>query len=322
MKRARSGSDSAGVLARVCAALERDPAGMHQLEKPCPVLDTALPAALAETYRSFDGAELYQGMLIIRPSRELELEDGRYAVGEVGGDDLFVDPADGSVWRLEKDSGDLLPEGSAFDRWLWGAVEAEGQMYDEDGEYLDDLFDDSGELTPETAVRRERSILERDRSAVAPRWRLARALGRLGRVEDARRVLEEAVELAPTFAWGWFDLARSSERAGQLDGAIDEAREAADVAADAEPRLAGFFAAHAARLAGRVGDEGAREVAARRALALDPELLPRLVSGARERVESSDEKGARELLELVLAIEPDHIEARELLGVFATRQER
>jgi len=322
VKHARSGSDCADVLARVREVLDRAPDGMHALADPRAVLDAELPAALAETYRRFDGADLYQGMLTIRPSHEVEKRDGRYAVGEESGDEIFVDAADGSVWRLEKDSGDLVPEGSSFDRWLLGAIEAEGLMYDEDGEYRDDLFDDSGELAPETAARRERRILDSDRRAPGPRWRLARALTRLERFEDARRELEEAVALAPGFAWPWFDLARLSERAGEPAGAMDEAREAGEVAAASDPLLAGFFLAHAARLAARAGDEGKRIELAQRALALDSDLARRHVAGARERVDAGDEAGARQLVELALAVEPDDGDARELLGFFDIDTER
>ena len=92
------------------------------------------------------------------------------------------------------------------------------------------------------------SVPRRGGRAPAPRWLLARSLSRAGDTDHARTELEEVVAAAPAFGWAWLDLARLSERSGELDGAIDEAIAAAE--ADPAHEQTAFFWAHAARLAG------------------------------------------------------------------------
>src|SRR5690606_33508942 len=127
-----------------------------------------------------------------RLGREGESAEGRRHVGEIAGDELFVDES-GRVWRLEEDTGEWLAEGSSFDRWLLGACEAEAMLYDEDGEFRDDVFDESGDVLPPVSEAMQRRVLKRDRGAVAPRWRLARALAQQGKLADARDELERVV---------------------------------------------------------------------------------------------------------------------------------
>jgi tetratricopeptide (TPR) repeat protein len=290
--------------------LSRYPDGLHRLGEPAYILDTALPGPLSAVYQELDGGELFHGSLALVPSAEIERTDDGLRIGEVDGDDLYVDPNSGAVRRLEKDSGELVPEGSRFDRWLLGWVDAQEVLVDDEGEYRDDLFDEGGELEDEPACRFERKILKRDRSATGPRWRLARALARRGEVDDARRELEEVVASAPDFAWAWYDLARLGERAGDLAGAGDEMREAAATSRE----YAGFFWAHAARLARAAGDEAGRADAAGRAEAADPDLVRIHRDAALTCLAEADEEAAREHLELALALAPKDVVLLDMLG--------
>jgi tetratricopeptide (TPR) repeat protein len=295
---------------RLSAALDQYADGVHRLGEPAAALDADLPAGLRAVYQRFDGADLFQDGLVLHPVARWQRDGGRARVGELGGDALWVDLETGVLWRVEEDTGEWLVEGTCLDRWLWGWVEAEGLLYDREGEFRGDVIDAEGELTEATAIEHERRVLRRDRDAAAPRWRLARALARGGQVEAARRELEEVVSRHPRFGWAWYDLARLSESLGQLAGARDEALAAAD--ADPHYEHAGFFLGWAARLAALAGDEAARADLAARARRADPDLPRRQLEGACASAEAGDVAAARELVELVLALEPRDLAALDL----------
>src|SRR5258707_1331119 len=74
-----------------------------------------------------------------------------------------------------------------------------------------------------------------------------------GATIDARNELEQVVADDPAFAWAWLDLARVSEKLGEVGGAIDEARMAAEAAEGMQHAQAGYFWSQVARLAVRAG---------------------------------------------------------------------
>src|SRR5690606_37437306 len=204
-------------------------------------------------------------------------------IGEIGGDDLFVD-AEGRVWRLESDTGECLEEGSRLDRWLLGVVEAEAMLYDRDGEFVEEAFDEEGELLDAVSERMLRRVLKRDRDAPAPAWRLAQTLLRQDKLAQAREQLERLVARRPGFGWAWFDLSRISERLGDLASAFDEMQAAAE--ADPGYEHAAHFWAQAARLAAAMNDEARRSACASKALALDPDLVAVQRQGAEASLEA------------------------------------
>lgn len=285
--------------------------GVHQLEPPATVLDTELPPAVAAVYRELGGGTLFFEALMLEPPAELREQDGRWQVGAIEGDPVWVDAATGTVWRSEEASGEELEEGTSFERWLAGFVDAEATLYDSDGEYRDGVFDDAGELLPAAVIERERAALKRDRHAVAPRWRLARALARQGDPDRARGELERVVERAPGFAWAWYDLARLAEQVGDVDAAQGDMRAAAE--AGAAGGYAAFFWAHAARIAASAGDEARRADAAARAVAADPGIARAQVAGARDQLESGDTDAARELARTAAAVAPRDLDVLDLL---------
>lgn len=286
--------------------------GVHHLGPPAAREALAgLPDELASFLRSFDGAELFVDAVTIRPAAGLAREDGLLVFGDTAtGDRLALDER-GRVVRIEEDTGEALVEGSSFARWLEGLVVAEGVIYDREGEFREDVFEDDGEdLRPEAIEKRERKLLKVDPEAPAPSWRLAKALERRGKGREARALLEDVVEREPDFAWAWFDLGRLRLASGDAHGAEDAFARAAG-ARGAEEHAA-FFHAHAARAAARRGDDAARAVHAARALERDPNLVHGQKRAARTRLDEGAPADARELVELAQALAPRDLEVIDL----------
>ena len=149
-----------------------------------------------------------------------------------------------------------------------------------------------------------RAQLKRDAAAPGPRWRLAHALLEQGADRGRAQRARAGRRRRPGFAWAWLDLARVSERLGELGGAIDEARMAAEAAEGVQHPQAGYFwsqrrAPRRARARRRV----ARAEAATKASLLAPELSSaRRSKRARERLEAGDAASAKGLVELLRAV--------------------
>lgn len=288
--------------------------GVHRLGEPAPAAAVAgLPEELAAFLRSWNGADLFIDALTVHAAAAVT-RDGDLVVFGVtaGGDRLALDPG-GAVVRIEEDTGEALVEGTSFARWIEGYVVAEGVLYDREGDFREELFDESGEeLAPEVSERREKKALKVDPGAPAPTWRLARALARLGHEDKAAGLLRELTARAPRFGWAWFDLGRLERGAGHAAAA--EAAFAA--AAEAEPAYehAGYFAAHAARVAAERGDEAARARHAARALALDPELARAQRSAAASLLDEGQPADALEAAEIAAALTPRDLAVKDLVA--------
>jgi hypothetical protein len=213
------------------------------------------------------------------------------------------------VWRHDAELDEPLLDGTSLPRFLAGAIDAETLLFDTDGEFADDVFDEEGELLPTVELSRMRARVKRDPKASGPRWALARALAE-ARPEEARDLLEEVVGDEPGEAWAWLDLARISERLGELAGAIDEAAAAGDAAKGQATE--GFFLAHAARLAALAGDEARRADFATRARAVNPNLLDELVAGAGDNLAGGDATAAAALADLAKSIAPRDLSVLDL----------
>jgi len=297
--------------------LEAAPAGLHDVAPPAAQLPSGLPEALIDFYARCDGARLFLDSVELAPSAEA-LPRGEYWVfGSLEGEDLLID-ARGRIWRSDESLDDLVCEGTRLDRWFAGLVDALAVLYDDEGEFADGSFDEEGELVPAVGERQLRAMLKRDPGAPGPRWRLGHALLAQDGMTEGRAELEEVVANEPGFAWAWLDLARISERLGELPGAIDEARAAAEAAAG-HPQ-AGYFQAQLARLAGRAGDEVTRAAAARRAAELAPELKAAQLAGVRESLAAGDLASARGLIDLLRAVWPRDLEVLELAARVETTE--
>lgn len=297
---------------RFRAELARYAEGVHHLGEPAAsAVVRGLPAQLAAFLRSWNGAELFVDAVVVRPAAEVIKDGDLWIFGATANGDRLALDETGKVLRLEEDTGETLVEGTSFARWLEGYVVAESVIYDREGEFRDDIFDESGEeLLPEAAEKRERKALKVDAGAPAPAWRLAKALARLGLEEKAVRVLEELVTASP-FNWAWFDLAKLRRAAGDLEGAETAFASAAE--ADPTYEHAGYFAAHAARAALARGAEPARKTHAARALELDPELAAAQKQAAENLLDEGRTDEAREAAEIVKALRPSDLQAIELL---------
>jgi len=275
-------------------------------------LPVGLPEPLIELYAHCDGGRLFVETLEVVPSRDVTMHvPGKWRFATLDGEPIAIDHR-GKIWRSDSTVDDDVCDGTRLDRWLAGIVDATAMLYDRDGEFADDVFDADGDLLPAVLERQLRAQLKRDAAAPGPRWRLAHALHAEGATEDARNMLEQAVADDPAFAWAWLDLARISERLGDLSNAIDEARMAADTAEGILHPQAGYFWAQLARLAVRAGDDMQRAQAATKSSLLAPDLKRAQLDGARASLEAGDLPSARGLLELLRAVWPRDLEVLEL----------
>ncbi len=294
------------------ALIDEAPAGLHDVDPPAERLPPGLPEGLIELYARCDGARLFLDTIELVPSTEVAMTaPAKWRFGSVDGDAISIDHR-GRIWRFDGSLEDDVLDGTRLDRWLAGTVEATGLLYDRDGEFAEDAFGEDGEVAPRVRERQLRAQLRRDPAAPAPRWRLAQALLEQGAVEDARGELEQVVADDPAFAWAWLDLARISERIGELGGAVDEARMGAQTAEGTQHPQAGYFWAQLARLASRSGDELLRAEAATRTSLLSPDLKRAQLDGVRESIEAGDRASAKGLLELLRAVWPRDLEVLEL----------
>lgn len=295
---------------RFRAEVARYADGVHRLGDPArPAALKGLPAELASFLRSFDGADLFVDALTIRDAAHVAREGELVVFGETAtGDRLALDPG-GRVLRLEEDTGEALVEGTSFARWIEALVVADGVLYDREGDFREGLFDeDSDELTPAAAEKRERKALKLDPDAPAPAWRLARALERSGRAAEAEKLLRRAVAGDPDFGWAWFDLAKLARAAGRLEDAEAAFARAAECGGD----HAGFFAAHAARAAAERGDDAARARHAARAVELDPLVTQAQRRAAASRLEEGAREEAKEHVALAAAVAPRDLDVLAL----------
>jgi tetratricopeptide (TPR) repeat protein len=308
---AKKRADDVDPLDRIFAILEDAPPGLHDVDPPTHALPTGLPGSLIDLYARCDGARIFVETLDIAPSDAVTEENGRWQFATLDGDPVSVDRK-GKVWRRDETVEDDVCEGTRLDRWLAGQLDALDLVYDRDGEFNDDVFDEDGELLPIIREKQLRAQLKRDAAAPAPRWRLAQVLIEQDAIEDARNELEQVVADDPAFAWAWLDLARVSERIGELSGAIDEARMAAEAAEGIGHPQAGYLWSHVARLASRSGDEVTRAQAATKASLLAPDLKRAQIEGAYERIAAEDTSSAKGLVDLLRAVWPRDLEVLEL----------
>jgi tetratricopeptide (TPR) repeat protein len=312
MARRRKDEGGSG-LDRVFVLIDEAPPGLHDLEPPAEQLPVGLPEGLIELYARCDGGRLFLDAIELAPSADIIMATpAKWRFATVDGDAVSIDHR-GRIWRADASLDDDVLDGSRLDRWLAGIVEATSLLYDRDGEFAEDAFGEDGEIEPGLRERMLRTQLKRDPAAPAPRWRLAQSLLEQGASEDARAELEQVVSDDPAFAWAWLDLARISERVGELSGAIDEARMGAQTAEGTQHPQAGYFWAQLARLARLTGDELLRAEAATRTSLLAPDLKRAQLDGARDSLEAGDSASARGLLDILRSVWPRDLEVLALV---------
>ncbi|MBS1121703.1 MAG: Tetratricopeptide 4 [Deltaproteobacteria bacterium] len=312
MAKKRRGAPDGEGLERLFGLLDEAPPGLHDIEPAASALPSGLPPELIELYSHCDGLRLFiDATEVVRATEVTMATPGRWRFAETDGDAISIDQR-GRIWRLDPSLDDDICEGTRLDRWLGGVLDATAMLYDGDGEFADAVFDEDGEVLPEVRERQLRCQLKRDPAAPGPRWRLAQALLEQGAQDDARNELEQVVADDPAFAWAWLDLARISEKAGELANAVDETRMAAETAEAAQHSQAGYFWAQLARLGARTGDEILRAQAATKTSLVAPELKEAQLAGVRESLEAGDAASAKGLLELLRAVWPRDLQVLEL----------
>jgi hypothetical protein len=167
---AKKRGDELDPLDRVFAKLEDAPFGLHDVDPPADDLPAGLPASLIELYARCDGARIFVEALEILSATAVEEDSGRWRFADIDGESVTVDRK-GKIWRHDETVEDDVCDGTRIDRWLAGQLDALELIYDNDGEYNDDVFDEEGEILSIVREKQLRAQLKRDSGAPAPRSR-------------------------------------------------------------------------------------------------------------------------------------------------------
>lgn len=307
-------------LDRIEDRLRDAPEGLHDPGPP------ATPAALAASgldpdlallWATYDGLDLAGGecrllALADQPrataaaAEEGRIRPGDRVIGERERDLLVLcaDPhAEGADVVLVEEDGERLPFASSVDRMVLALLGEFAVLFDEGGEYQDDLFGDDGRLTVAAERRLLRRHLDLDPDAPLARFRLAQSLRRAGELRGAAAELKQLQRRAPEFLWGHHELGRVRLGEGRPRDAAAAFRRAAALAA--EPGLRAYCLAWAClSLRSSAADEPAAGELAAAALAAGPDLPASLEAAARDALEAEDLAAADEQLRLGLALAP------------------
>lgn len=313
-------------LDRIEDRLRDAPEGLHEPGEPADpevVEGSGLDPDVALLWATYDGLELGGGECRILPLAEQPAataaarEEGRLRPGDrvIGerGRDLYVlcaDPhAEGADVVLVEEDGERLPFASSVDRLVLALLGEFAVLYDEGGEFQEDLFGEDGELTPVAERRLLRRHLDLDPDAPLARFRLAQSLRRSGELRGAAAELKQLLRRAPEFAWGHHELGRvrlAEQRPAEAAGSFRRAAEAAG-----EPGLRGHFLAWACLALQSCPPEQApkftRPELAAAALAAAPGLPAAQEAAVRDALANDDLAAADEQLSLGLAVSPGHL---------------
>lgn len=279
-----------------------------------------LPPGAAMVWARADGLDLFGGEARILGLDEIAaateaaaagglLRAGDRVVGERGRDLLVLpdDPwAEGADVVCVDEEGERSPEASTLPHFVLGVLGEGTVLYDEHGEFRDAIFGEHGDLVPAAERRILRRRLDLDPDAPRPRLRLAQLLRGAGEHQAARAELQAVLKRAPEYGWADFELGRTLADLGDTAQAVRAFEKAAEHSED--EALKAYFLAWAARHA----EAAAREDLAARVLALRPDFVQHQARGARARLDRQDVGGARELVELGLAVAPHNLELLEL----------
>ncbi|MDX2021764.1 MAG: tetratricopeptide repeat protein [Deltaproteobacteria bacterium] len=286
------------------------PATANEVAETVRALGRKLPPQLEKFLRSWNGADLFQesvrlygldnefGSLIhantsARPQglAKTDLAIGDTAAGEL----LVLDDAE-RVIRLRGLSDEEGPAtwderwlaGSTLENWLAATVTYELPLYDSEGEFVMDAFEEDGlALVPTFALKLARKVVRKDPKAAELHHSLGVALRRNGHLDEACAAFAKASELDPTNAWAWFDLGRAYMEQEAWDLAAHGFEQAANHNGHDAAQAARFCAWRACALK-QAGNEAGRAAAAAEALRLSPGLQTDLQKAAAAAVAEDD----------------------------------
>ncbi len=320
---------------RIEDRLRDAPDGLHTFNPPADaeaLAASALPPPARLLWGTWDGLELAAGELRLWPLDELvasgeaahaegRLRPDDLAIGERGGDLLVLcgDPhAEGADVVLVEEDGERLPHSAGVDLLVLAMLGEVSVLYDEEGEFQEELFGPSGALTRSAERRLLRRHLDLDPDAPLARFKLAQSLRRAGELRAAAGELRQLLRRAPEFAWAHHEqgrvqlgmaapaeAARSFLRASAVTGdtgvqayflawaclAADEASKGPPEPASKDSRKPSQAPPNRAALAAQV-------------LALSPEFARAQEAALREALENGDRTRADEALRLGLAVMP------------------
>ncbi|MBK8237546.1 MAG: hypothetical protein IPK74_18540 [Deltaproteobacteria bacterium] len=327
----RADERAAALFDRIEDRLRDAPDGFHDARPPATadaLSDAALPDDERALWRRWDGIDFAAGEARLLPAREIAgataaaLAEGLIQAGDrvvaEHGRDLFVLPEDpwaegAGVVRVEE-AGDRSPESTSVAHLVLGWLGEFQVLYDEHGDFREDLFGEDGE--PTAAVQRKlcRRRLDFDPDAPNPRLRLAELLREAGEHVAAKAELVQVIKRAPEFAWPHHELGRTFAALGERERAVASFRRAAECTTSV-PQQA-FHLAWAAWQA----DDRQRAALAAEVTALRPEFALQQAGAVAELIERERFDAAAEQLAIGLAIGPGHLELLRLRGVLAQAQ--
>lgn len=300
---------------RTIGAMEGVHAPGHRAQAEA-LAQSGLPETARMLWAYWDGYEIVGGesrllplSQILAATRAAEAEGvlrpGDRVIGEAGRD-RFVLPEDpweegAEVVRVEED-GSRLPEASSAAHLLLGLLAEASVMYDDDGEFRDDVIGEDAELTDAAQRKLLRRRLDHDEDAPRPRLELARLLRRAGELRAAERELRAVLKRAPDWSWAHHELAAVLAQSGKKDVARRHYEQAAEHAPDDDVR------AYHLAWAASVAEGDAREAIAKRVLALRPQFAGEQLRAAQALIEDEDPDAAAQVVSLGLAVAPRNLE--------------
>jgi tetratricopeptide (TPR) repeat protein len=308
-------------------AQARSPAGLIRAGAPGAAADLAaaeaaldrpLPEAYAAFLRSFDGAELFHESVVLAgvgPQAARSLVDANrppLPAGMLAGELVFAETAGGDRYTLASPAGTVIHlragsderwlAGSSFPAWLDALVAREALLYDEEGEFRLEAFEEDGEeLTPAFALRQAERALRKDPGSAEAHHDLGVAFRRTGRLDQALQHFTRAATLDPTNPWPWFDRGRLELQLQAPAEAVQSFRHAATATPGPEGARLLAWAARAAHEAASPADA----LAARsEAEARDPDIAASLRRAAEAAAEAGDDAARLEAERLAEVFAP------------------
>lgn len=298
---------------------------LHSVGRPAnasALAGASLPASVALFWAHYDGVRLFGGEAELFRVEDVQsrteaarhdgvpIESNDLVIGEQGRS-LWIIPADpwaegAEVVRID-DDGEREPEASSVPHLVLGVLLESSVLYDDAGEFRDDVIDEWGELESAAQRRLYRRRLDADPDAPRSRRDLARVLRQAGERRAARSELQQVLRRAPEWSQAHHELGLTLEAMGQTEAAWRAFVKAAEFARD--PVVAANDWAHAARAASEAKD---RQAAARNAVAARPDFASHQATGARARLALDDLEMAREMIELGLAVAPTNLTLLDL----------